>query len=102
MSKQGDLSHLNNKQIVISPSSVLHTEFSTISPRFYPVTWRRLERPVGWKQDSRMPRVHMDLVAVVCIETSHYVSFVRCGDTLRSPWAFFDSMADRKGKRTGD
>jgi ubiquitin thioesterase CYLD len=40
----------------------------------------------------------MELVAVVSIETSHYVSFVRCGDTVRSPWAFFDSMADRKGK----
>jgi hypothetical protein len=40
----------------------------------------------------------MELVAVVSIETSHYVSFVRCGDTVRSPWAFYDSMADRKGK----
>ena len=39
----------------------------------------------------------MELVAVVCIETSHYVSFVRCGDTPQSPWCFFDSMADRKG-----
>ena len=43
----------------------------------------------------------MELVAVVSIETSHYVSFVRCGDTLRAPWAFFDSMADRKGENTG-
>ena len=40
----------------------------------------------------------MELVAVVCIETSHYVSFVRCGDTPQSPWCFFDSMADRKGR----
>ena len=40
----------------------------------------------------------MELVAVVCIETSHYVSFVRCGDSPRAPWCFFDSMADRKGK----
>ena len=39
----------------------------------------------------------MELVAVVCIETSHYVSFVRCGDTPQAPWCFFDSMADRKG-----
>ena len=42
-------------------------------------------------------RIFMELVAVVSIETSHYVSFVRCGDSVRSPWAFFDSMADRKG-----
>ena len=40
----------------------------------------------------------MELVAVVCIETSHYVSFVRCGDSPRAPWCFFDSMADRKGR----
>ena len=39
----------------------------------------------------------MELIAVVCIETSHYVSFVRCGDTPQAPWCFFDSMADRKG-----
>ena len=42
-------------------------------------------------------RIYMELVAVVCIETSHYVSFVRCGDTPQAPWCFFDSMADRKG-----
>ena len=42
-------------------------------------------------------RIFMELVAVICIETSHYVSFVRCGDTPQSPWCFFDSMADRKG-----
>ena len=40
----------------------------------------------------------MELIAVICIETSHYVSFVRCGDTPQSPWCFFDSMADRKGE----
>ena len=42
-------------------------------------------------------RIYMELVAVICIETSHYVSFVRCGDTPQAPWCFFDSMADRKG-----
>ncbi len=60
--------------------------------------YSRLEGAPGWKQESRIPRINMELVAVVCIETSHYVSFVRCGDSIRSPWAFFDSMADRKGK----
>ena len=45
-------------------------------------------------------RIYMELVAVICIETSHYVSFVRCGDTPQSPWCFFDSMADRKGGGT--
>lgn len=44
-----------------------------------------------------VPRVFMELFAVVCIETSHYVAFVKCGSGLDAPWCFFDSMADRKG-----
>lgn len=44
-----------------------------------------------------VPRIFMELFAVVCIETSHYVAFVKCGSGLDSPWCFFDSMADRKG-----
>ena len=40
----------------------------------------------------------MELFAVICIETSHYVSFVKCGSGVTAPWVFFDSMADRKGK----
>lgn len=40
----------------------------------------------------------MDLFAVVCIETSHYVAFVKCGMDENAPWCFFDSMADRKGE----
>lgn len=42
-------------------------------------------------------REKMELFAVVCIETSHYVAFVKCGPGPRAPWVFFDSMADRKG-----
>jgi len=61
----------------------------------------RLDRPAGVSVDVKVPRICMELVAVVCIETSHYVSFVRCGDSVRSPWAFFDSMADRKGEQNG-
>lgn len=40
----------------------------------------------------------MELFAVLCIETSHYVAFVKCGLGPDTPWCFFDSMADRKGK----
>ena len=40
----------------------------------------------------------MELFAVVCIETSHYVSFVKCGPGPDAPWCFFDSMADRRGQ----
>ncbi|CAG0920562.1 unnamed protein product [Notodromas monacha] len=41
------------------------------------------------------PRVLMELFAVVCIQTSHYVAFVKAGSGAEAPWCFFDSMADR-------
>lgn len=41
----------------------------------------------------------MSLFAVTCIETSHYVSFVKHG-SLVTDWLFFDSMADREGDRS--
>lgn len=44
-----------------------------------------------------VPRIFMELFAVVCIETSHYVAFVKAGPGINAPWCFFDSMADRKG-----
>lgn len=47
------------------------------------------------------PRLFMELFAVVCIETSHYVSFVKCGLGPDADWCFFDSMADRKGECHG-
>ena len=40
----------------------------------------------------------MELFAVVCIHTSHYVAFVKGGSGADAPWCFFDSMADREGK----
>lgn len=46
---------------------------------------------------SLIPEIRMELFAVVCIETSHYVSFVKTGFGPDAPWCFFDSMADRKG-----
>ena len=46
----------------------------------------------------QQPRLYMELFALLCIETSHYVSFVKCGSSPDSPWCLFDSMADRKGK----
>ncbi|KAJ2953771.1 hypothetical protein O0L34_g1398 [Tuta absoluta] len=48
-----------------------------------------------------VPRVYMELFAVLCIETSHYVAFVKAGVGADAPWCFFDSMADRKGERNG-
>ncbi|KAJ0006191.1 hypothetical protein NQD34_013464 [Periophthalmus magnuspinnatus] len=48
----------------------------------------------------RCTRQRMSLFAVTCIETSHYVSFVRHG-TAPQDWLFFDSMADREGGQNG-
>ncbi|XP_044076062.1 ubiquitin carboxyl-terminal hydrolase CYLD isoform X2 [Siniperca chuatsi] len=46
--------------------------------------------------DTPVPRHTMQLFAVLCIQTSHYVSFVKYGPDPHS-WLFFDSMADRCG-----
>ncbi|XP_055634541.1 ubiquitin carboxyl-terminal hydrolase CYLD isoform X2 [Toxorhynchites rutilus septentrionalis] len=48
-----------------------------------------------------VPRLFMELFAVVCIETSHYVAFVKTASGQDAPWVFFDSMADRKGEQNG-
>lgn len=39
----------------------------------------------------------MELFSIMCIETSHYVAFVKAGQG-ENDWVFFDSMADRQGK----
>lgn len=64
--------------------------------------WSHISVPQDFKSlqeaCSNIPRLYMELFAVVCIETSHYVAFVKCGSGLDAPWCFFDSMADRKGE----
>ncbi|KAJ8407846.1 hypothetical protein AAFF_G00268900 [Aldrovandia affinis] len=52
-----------------------------------------------WRQGA-VPRQRMELFAVLCIETSHYVAFVKYG-AADSAWLFFDSMADRDGGQNG-
>ncbi|XP_069015042.1 ubiquitin carboxyl-terminal hydrolase CYLD [Embiotoca jacksoni] len=56
------------------------------------------QRP--WSGPLQCARQRMSLFAVTCIETSHYVSFVKNGP-LPSDWLFFDSMADREGGENG-
>ncbi|XP_018596312.2 ubiquitin carboxyl-terminal hydrolase CYLD [Scleropages formosus] len=59
-----------------------------------------LRIPDGFRPSAIPPKEKLQLFAVLCIETSHYVSFVRHG---RCPedWVFFDSMADRQGDQDG-
>lgn len=52
-------------------------------------------------KDGIIPRERMELFAIICIETSHYVSFVKCNDKEGPKWVFYDSMADRKGSDDG-
>uniref|UniRef100_A0A8D0GX27 USP domain-containing protein n=1 Tax=Sphenodon punctatus TaxID=8508 RepID=A0A8D0GX27_SPHPU len=47
-----------------------------------------------------VPHQTMQLFAVLCIETSHYVAFTRHGPDPHH-WLFFDSMADREGGQNG-
>ncbi|KAK2899994.1 hypothetical protein Q8A73_013123 [Channa argus] len=53
-----------------------------------------------WTGPLHCTRQQMSLFAVTCIETSHYVSFVKHGP-LHTDWLFFDSMADREGGENG-
>ncbi|KAA0723977.1 Ubiquitin carboxyl-terminal hydrolase CYLD [Triplophysa tibetana] len=54
----------------------------------------------SWEGPVTCVRQLMDLFAVTCIETSHYVSFVKYGPHA-TDWLFFDSMADREGGENG-
>ncbi|XP_028260370.1 ubiquitin carboxyl-terminal hydrolase CYLD [Parambassis ranga] len=55
---------------------------------------------VGRGVPHTLTRDKLELFAVLCIETSHYVSFVKYGPNSHD-WIFFDSMADRQGERDG-
>ncbi|XP_034556475.1 ubiquitin carboxyl-terminal hydrolase CYLD [Notolabrus celidotus] len=57
---------------------------------------KALTVPSDVAADTSVPRHMMQLFAVLCIQTSHYVSFVKYGPDPQS-WLFFDSMADRCG-----
>ncbi|WAR12402.1 CYLD-like protein [Mya arenaria] len=52
-------------------------------------------------QAMAIPREKMELFCVICIQTSHYVSFVKTGKGKDAKWIFFDSMADRMGEQSG-
>ncbi|XP_067287245.1 ubiquitin carboxyl-terminal hydrolase CYLD [Pseudorasbora parva] len=72
-----------NTQVHTHPSRQLHTPHKLTVPDQIP-------------EDASVQRHQMQLFAVLCINTSHYVSFVKYGPDPRS-WIFFDSMADRCG-----
>lgn len=52
---------------------------------------------IGRSIPHTLTREKLELFAVLCIETSHYVSFIKYGQNNQD-WIFFDSMADRQGE----
>ncbi|XP_035244541.1 ubiquitin carboxyl-terminal hydrolase CYLD [Anguilla anguilla] len=79
------------KQYCITCSTQVHSH-----PLRQDHTPRKLAVPADLPVGDPTPRQVLELFAVLCINTSHYVSFVKFGPAPRS-WLFFDSMADRCG-----
>ncbi|KAM7320338.1 hypothetical protein ACRRTK_020781 [Alexandromys fortis] len=78
-------------QVHLHPKRINHTYNPVSLPKDLP-DW-------DWRQGC-LPCRKMELFAVLCIETSHYVAFVKYGED-DSAWLFFDSMADRDGGENG-
>ncbi|KAK6313842.1 hypothetical protein J4Q44_G00153010 [Coregonus suidteri] len=83
-----------SSQVHSHPERLSHGPSPLQLPEGYPVpTALRAPPPAP-------PRERLELFAVLCIETSHYVSFIKHGPNS-TDWIFFDSMADRQGERDG-
>ncbi|XP_041530613.1 ubiquitin carboxyl-terminal hydrolase CYLD-like isoform X4 [Microtus oregoni] len=78
-------------QVHLHPKRMNHTYHPVSLPKDLP-DW-------DWRHGC-IPCQKMELFAVLCIETSHYVAFVKYGKD-DSAWLFFDSMADRDGGENG-
>uniref|UniRef100_A0A8C6T5T3 Ubiquitin carboxyl-terminal hydrolase CYLD n=1 Tax=Neogobius melanostomus TaxID=47308 RepID=A0A8C6T5T3_9GOBI len=77
-----------NTQVHLHPKRKAHRHGKLSVPK---------ELQEGMGRQGSFPRQRMELFAVLCIETSHYVAFVKYGNA-DSAWLFFDSMADRDGQ----
>uniref|UniRef100_A0A3Q3JSC8 Ubiquitin carboxyl-terminal hydrolase CYLD n=1 Tax=Monopterus albus TaxID=43700 RepID=A0A3Q3JSC8_MONAL len=80
-----------NTQVHLHPRRKAHRHGKLSVPK---------ELQEGMGRQGSFPRQRMALFAVLCIETSHYVAFVKYG-SADSAWLFFDSMADRDGGQNG-
>lgn len=80
-----------NTQVHLHPKRKAHRHGKLSVPK---------ELQEGMGRQGSFPRQRMELFAVLCIETSHYVAFVKYGNA-DSAWLFFDSMADRDGGQNG-
>ncbi|MEQ2307657.1 hypothetical protein AMECASPLE_020605, partial [Ameca splendens] len=79
-----------SSQVHSHPQRISHQPATLVIPKGY------LHRSIP----HSLTRDRLELFAVLCIETSHYVSFVKHGPNSED-WIFFDSMADREGETDG-
>ena len=55
------------------------------------------KQEIATENDDDFDTGTLQLLSVLCIETSHYVCFTRITGSGKDEWVFFDSMAERQG-----
>ncbi|XP_023602612.1 ubiquitin carboxyl-terminal hydrolase CYLD isoform X5 [Myotis lucifugus] len=86
------------KQFCKDCNTQVHLHPKRQNHKYNPVSLPKDLPDRDWRH-SCVPCQKMELFAVLCIETSHYVAFVKYGRD-DSAWLFFDSMADRDGNHS--
>uniref|UniRef100_A0A8B9QYL6 Ubiquitin carboxyl-terminal hydrolase CYLD n=1 Tax=Anas platyrhynchos TaxID=8839 RepID=A0A8B9QYL6_ANAPL len=94
-----DISAGKIKQFCRTCNTQVHLHPKRQSHKFNPLSLPKDLPDWDWRHGC-IPYQKMELFAVLCIETSHYVAFVKYGRD-DSAWLFFDSMADRDGGQNG-
>ncbi|XP_042549358.1 ubiquitin carboxyl-terminal hydrolase CYLD isoform X5 [Dipodomys spectabilis] len=94
-----DISAGKIKQFCKTCNTQVHLHPKRLNHKYNPVSLPKDLPDWDWRH-SCIPCQKMELFAVLCIETSHYVAFVKYGKD-DSAWLFFDSMADRDGGQNG-
>ncbi|KAJ8782590.1 hypothetical protein J1605_000569 [Eschrichtius robustus] len=90
-----DISAGKIKQFCKTCNTQVHLHPKRLNHKYNPVSLPKDLPDWDWRHGC-IPCQKMELFAVLCIETSHYVAFVKYGKD-DSAWLFFDSMADRDG-----
>ena len=74
-----------------------HSKSNNRCRKYHEKDLRKTDSPIYVNSDDQLPTIKMNLFAVLCIDTSHYVAFLKTGLHKESPWVFYDSMSDRIG-----
>ncbi|KAM4704733.1 ubiquitin carboxyl-terminal hydrolase CYLD-like [Rhinophrynus dorsalis] len=98
--KDNILSDSGFKQYCDTCSKQVHSHHKRRTHKLTPLRIPEIFQREWGQRPGQIPRETLELFAVLCIETSHYVSFVKYGQEKGS-WMFFDSMADRYGDEDG-